>query len=97
MDDCFARLDACGAEPDLVALCKQCLAPRMENPKSRNALRSDFARVDCSRAGGTAAAGHLGFVGSRLGYAIAVSTTLTPVLIILILLLSPLILRGENE
>jgi multiple sugar transport system permease protein len=40
---------------------------------------------------------NLGFVGSRLGYAIAVSTTLTPVLIILILLLSPLILRGENE
>jgi hypothetical protein len=24
---CFARLDACGAEPDLVALCKRCLAP----------------------------------------------------------------------
>ena len=40
---------------------------------------------------------NLGFVGSRLGYAIAVSTTLTPVLIIMILLLSPLILRGEHE
>lgn len=40
---------------------------------------------------------NLGFVGSRLGYAIAVSTTLTPVLIVLILLLSPLILRGEHE
>jgi serine/threonine protein kinase len=26
LDDCFARLDACGAEPELVALCKQCLA-----------------------------------------------------------------------
>ncbi len=26
LEDCFARLDACGAEPDLVALCKQCLA-----------------------------------------------------------------------
>ena len=25
-EDCFARLDACGAEPELVALCKKCLA-----------------------------------------------------------------------
>jgi serine/threonine protein kinase len=29
--ECFARLDACGAEPDLVALCKRCLAPRPED------------------------------------------------------------------
>jgi serine/threonine protein kinase len=26
LDDCFARLDASGAEPELVALCKKCLA-----------------------------------------------------------------------
>jgi tetratricopeptide (TPR) repeat protein len=26
--ECLARLDACGAEPDLVALCKRCLSPR---------------------------------------------------------------------
>jgi serine/threonine protein kinase len=26
LDDCFARLDGCGAEPELVALCKRCLA-----------------------------------------------------------------------
>ncbi len=26
LEDCFARLDACGAEPELVVLCKQCLA-----------------------------------------------------------------------
>ncbi|OWK39920.1 serine/threonine-protein kinase [Fimbriiglobus ruber] len=26
--DCFARLDACGADPELVALCKRCLSPR---------------------------------------------------------------------
>jgi tetratricopeptide (TPR) repeat protein len=26
LEDCFARLDGCGAEPKLVALCKQCLA-----------------------------------------------------------------------
>ena len=25
--DCFDRLDSCGAEPELVALCKRCLAP----------------------------------------------------------------------
>jgi multiple sugar transport system permease protein len=55
--------------------------------------------------GGPAFATHLfatytynvGFVGSRLGYAIAISTTLTPALIVLILALSPLLLRGENE
>ena len=27
LDDAFARLDGCGAEPELVALCKRCLAP----------------------------------------------------------------------
>jgi tetratricopeptide (TPR) repeat protein len=26
LEDCFARLDACGAEPELIALCKRCLA-----------------------------------------------------------------------
>ena len=26
--DCLARLDACGAEPELVALCKRCLSPK---------------------------------------------------------------------
>src|SRR6516162_2256244 len=26
LEDCFARLDACGGEPELVALCKRCLA-----------------------------------------------------------------------
>ncbi|OWK35315.1 serine/threonine-protein kinase [Fimbriiglobus ruber] len=26
--DCFARLDACGADPELVALCKRCLSPK---------------------------------------------------------------------
>src|SRR5262245_40604593 len=28
---CFARLEACGADPDLVALCRRCLAPRPED------------------------------------------------------------------
>jgi serine/threonine protein kinase len=27
VQDCFARLDGCGADPELVALCKRCLAP----------------------------------------------------------------------
>jgi tetratricopeptide (TPR) repeat protein len=27
LDDCFRRLDACGADPELVALCKRCLCP----------------------------------------------------------------------
>jgi tetratricopeptide (TPR) repeat protein len=27
VDDCFARLDACGADPGLVGLCKRCLSP----------------------------------------------------------------------
>jgi hypothetical protein len=26
LEDCFSRLNACGAEPELVALCKRCLA-----------------------------------------------------------------------
>src|SRR5262245_9169201 len=32
--DCFARLDACGADPDLVTLCRSCLAPRPEDRPS---------------------------------------------------------------
>src|SRR5262245_34172500 len=31
LDDCFARLDASGAEPELVALCKKCLAPEQSD------------------------------------------------------------------
>src|SRR4029077_4961781 len=31
VQDCFARLDACGADPELVALCKRCLAPEKED------------------------------------------------------------------
>ncbi|MEP7200553.1 MAG: sugar ABC transporter permease [Chloroflexota bacterium] len=66
---------------------------------------NDFAIVYIMTGGGPSFATHLfatytynvGFVGSRLGYAIAISTTLTPILIVLILLLSPLILRGEHE
>ncbi|HEV3436838.1 MAG TPA: serine/threonine-protein kinase, partial [Gemmata sp.] len=31
VDDCYARLDICGADPELVALCKRCLAPEKVN------------------------------------------------------------------
>jgi len=39
----------------------------------------------------------LGFITSRMGYGETVSMILTPVLIIVILILSPLMLRGEDE
>jgi tetratricopeptide (TPR) repeat protein/tRNA A-37 threonylcarbamoyl transferase component Bud32 len=32
--DCYGRLEACGADPDLVALCRRCLAPRPEDRPS---------------------------------------------------------------
>ena len=41
-DDCFARLDACGAEPELVALCKRCLAPE---PADRPADAGEVAKA----------------------------------------------------
>jgi serine/threonine protein kinase len=31
VSECLARLDACGADPDLVVLCRRCLAPRQED------------------------------------------------------------------
>src|SRR5262249_35486582 len=40
--DCFARLDGCGAEPELVALCKRCLSPR---PADRPADAGEVARA----------------------------------------------------
>ncbi|CAN5194954.1 hypothetical protein BH11PLA2_BH11PLA2_13890 [soil metagenome] len=30
VEDCFRRLDRCGADPDLIALCKRCLSPDAE-------------------------------------------------------------------
>jgi tetratricopeptide (TPR) repeat protein len=40
--DCLARLDGCGAEPDLVALCKRCLNPR---PVDRPADAGEVAKA----------------------------------------------------
>ena len=66
---------------------------------------NDFAIVYIMTGGGPSYATHLfatytyqvGFVGSRLGYATAVSTMLTPVLIIMILALSPIIMKSESD
>ena len=39
LDDAFARLNACGAEPELVALCKQCLSPEQaDRPANAGAV-----------------------------------------------------------
>ncbi|MER3417345.1 MAG: serine/threonine protein kinase, partial [Gemmataceae bacterium] len=44
--DAFARLDACGAEPELVALCKRCLAFRQEDrPADANAVAAEVAQI----------------------------------------------------
>src|SRR5262245_5971035 len=40
--DCFARLDTCGADPDLVALCKRCLATK---PADRPAVAGEVAEA----------------------------------------------------
>ncbi|QDU24079.1 serine/threonine-protein kinase [Urbifossiella limnaea] len=39
--DCLSRLDDCGAEPELVALCKRCLSPK---PADRPATAGEVAR-----------------------------------------------------
>jgi eukaryotic-like serine/threonine-protein kinase len=42
--DCFARLDACGAEPDLVALCKRCLSPdKADRPRDAGEIAQAVA------------------------------------------------------
>jgi tetratricopeptide (TPR) repeat protein len=44
--ECFAQLDGCGADPDLVALCKHCLAPRPEDrPPDAGAVAKGVAAL----------------------------------------------------
>jgi tetratricopeptide (TPR) repeat protein len=44
LDDCFARLDASGAEPELLALCKRCLAfEPADRPASAGAVAAAVA------------------------------------------------------
>jgi eukaryotic-like serine/threonine-protein kinase len=46
MSECFARLGACGADPDLVALCQRCLAPRPEDrPKDAGEVAKAVAAL----------------------------------------------------
>ncbi len=52
LDDAFARLDACGAEPELVALAKRCLAPEpADRPADAGAVAHAVAilRADAER------------------------------------------------
>jgi Flp pilus assembly protein TadD len=42
VEDCFARLDGCGADPELIALCQRCLAPE---PADRPADAGAVARA----------------------------------------------------
>jgi tetratricopeptide (TPR) repeat protein len=44
--EAFAALDACGAEPDLIALCKRCLAFKQEDrPADGTAVAQEVARI----------------------------------------------------
>ena len=44
--DCFTRLDACGAEPELVALCKRCLSPKpTDRPRDAGAVAAAVAAL----------------------------------------------------
>ena len=46
VDECFVRLDACGAEPELVALCKRCLSPeRDDRPTDGGAVAKAVAAL----------------------------------------------------
>src|SRR5262249_59267503 len=46
LDDCFARLDACGAGPELIALCKKCLAfEPADRPANAGAVAAAVAEL----------------------------------------------------
>jgi hypothetical protein len=46
LEDAFARLDACGAEPELVALCKRCLALEpADRPADANEVAATVAEL----------------------------------------------------
>ncbi|MFO0850363.1 MAG: serine/threonine-protein kinase [Gemmataceae bacterium] len=46
LDDAFARLAACGAEPELVALCKRCLSPEKgDRPADAGVVASEVAAL----------------------------------------------------
>jgi tetratricopeptide (TPR) repeat protein len=46
VEECFARLDGCGADPDLVALCKKCLAAeKAERPANGGVVAQAVAAL----------------------------------------------------
>jgi serine/threonine-protein kinase len=46
VDECYTRLDQCGAAPELVALCKECLRPRQEErPPDAGAVAKAVAQL----------------------------------------------------
>lgn len=46
VQDCFARLDASGADPEMVALCKRCLAPEKDDrPANAGAVAKTVAEL----------------------------------------------------
>src|SRR5262245_33528548 len=46
LDDAHARLAACGAEPELVALCRRCLAPEPDDrPRDAGAVAAEVAAL----------------------------------------------------
>jgi eukaryotic-like serine/threonine-protein kinase len=46
VEECFARLETCGAEPDLVELCKRCLSPEREDrPASAGEVAAAVANL----------------------------------------------------
>ena len=53
VDDCFVRLDACAAEPVLIALCKRCLSPeRNDRPADGGAVAAAVAALRRRRGAG---------------------------------------------
>ena len=44
--DCFGKLDGCGAEPDLVVLCKRCLSPKQaDRPADAGVVAGEVASL----------------------------------------------------
>jgi hypothetical protein len=79
LEDCFARLDASGAEPELLALCKKCLAfEPSDRPKRRlfaKERKSAIERLFNADAGHLLCAGALGTAGSDLASALRASSS----------------------
>ena len=70
VEECFARLDACGAEPDLMALCKRCLSPKpVDRPADAGAVALAVAqlRAAADARAATCGAGECGGPGPGAG------------------------------